>query len=953
MKKITKLSILLAALAFASSCQDEAGLNPPQPLEVSLSASSADTRTALDGGAVKWEKEDEVALVFTHPTNAAVVRTLSTSIESSAVSADFTGTLPAEVTMQGSEYNEAGYAVYPTSAVAEDGSICFDLPAQQSVRSNGTFLSGMNLMSASVSLADLQDDGKASAAFHNALSILRFTLGDDVTSVTLTGTSPLAGQAPLALDENGRLVVEGTWDNASNSVELRPAEGAECFSVGEVNLLVWPGAHSEMTVTLNYKTIGQYTKTSVQPFSFEPSKYYTLNLNTDSEKLVEELAGNLTDLETDLSELENLLSGLETRAEKISALVNQIQSVALYSEYLDNAVYVKYARQMYSMIKFDFQLNYIVRPAAAMELLLDLCAQEGNLSEVLSAQLLNSNGNFSSASITDAVLNGDVLTVTVNASDLADDIYPDSYDNIKLSARLALQISDGNTELISEFAKLVPKASAGLNITRTENVPALRGASFSMPYQYGAVDYDQCQVSVEGTGFSTPPTVTANSGTGYIRAHFNESDDLSKMSVTVTLTYDGETDSRTITFADAGVFKVATPSDVDYIGGEVAIEVTENTFGSNYTMQLNGGSWIRQTTEGVYGRYSIDLNGGSQRFADVQIEITNGLYKYTKSVCIVQKATGSPITGSYYSNAEKVLLNQKTASCAKAVNIVILGDGYQKKDLLKGGKFERSARSAMDSFFGIEPYTTFKDRFNVYMVAYESADEGIDNKATSVNLDTYFDTFWSGNSTAAYTNNADKVITAVKAAVGSSDADYYRTIAIVLANTDEQAGSCGYPVREGGNFGSSLGEDWRSFSICVLAANSTGTNGLVKHEAGGHAFGRLADEYFSGEGSITSEQINELNAWHNKGWYFNVCTDRSYWNFFIGKAGYEDVGYIEGAWGYAYGVYRPTQGGMMQNNAGKFNAPSRRAIYQRIIRQTEGYNAYSDEKFLEYDKRNL
>lgn len=949
MKKITKLSILLAALAFASSCQDEAGLNPPQPLEVSLSASSADTRTALDGGAVKWEKGDEVALVFTHPTNAAVVRTLSTSIESSAVSADFTGTLPAEVTMQGSEYNEAGYAVYPTSAVAEDGSICFDLPARQSVRSNGTFLSGMNLMSASVSLADLQDDGKASAAFHNALSILRFTLGDDVTSVTLTGTSPLAGQAPLALDENGRLVVtEGTWDNASNSVELRPAEGAECFSVGEVNLLVWPGAHSEMTVTLNYKTIGQYTKTSVQPFSFEPSKYYTLNLNTDSEKLVEELAGNLTDLETDLSELENLLSGLETRAEKISALVNQIQSVALYSEYLDNAVYVKYARQMYSMIKFDFQLNYIVRPAAAMELLLDLCAQEGNLSEVLSAQLLNSNGNFSSASITDAVLNGDVLTVTVNASDLVDDIYPDSYDNIKLSARLALQISDGNTELISEFAKLVPKAGAGLNITRTENVPALRGASFSMPYQYGAVDYDQCQVSVEGTGFSTPPTVTANSGTGYIRAHFNESDDLSKMSVTVTLTYDGETDSRTITFADAGVFKVATPSDVDYIGGEVAIEVTENTLGPNYTMQLNGGSWIRQTTEGVYGRYSIDLNGGSQRFADVQIEITNGSYKYTKSVRIVQKATGSPITGSYYSNGEKVLLNQKTASCAKAVNIVILGDGYQKKDLLKGGKFERSARSAMDSFFGIEPYKTFKDRFNVYMVAYESADEGVDIKSSGVSKDTYFDTYCQGGgNTAAYTNNEDKVITAVKAAVGSSDADYYRTIAIVLANTSEQAGSCSYPCREGGADRSVVGEDWKSFSICVLAANSTGTNGLVRHEAGGHAFGRLGDEY-----DVDRFTSDYITGEHNRGFYFNVAPNISYWNNFTNSGyGADKVTYDA----YCNGsVYRSTkESGIMWNNTGVFNAVSRHAIYQRILRQTEGYSAYSWAKFLEYDKKNL
>lgn len=127
----------------------------------------------------------------------------------------------------------------------------------------------------------------------------------------------------------------------------------------------------------------------------------------------------------------------------------------------------------------------------------------------------------------------------------------------------------------------------------------------------------------------------------------------------------------------------------------------------------------------------------------------------------------------------------------------------------------------------------------------------------------------------------------------------------------------------------------------------------MKHEAGGHAFGRLADEYYSGSERIPASVVAELDTWHSKGWYFNVCTDGSYWNLFIGETGYEDVGYFEGAYNYASGVYRPTTGGMMQDNVGVFNAPSRRAIYQRIIRQTEGYDAYSDAKFFEYDKKNL
>lgn len=951
MKTIFKLSILLAVLAFASSCQDEAELNPPQPFEVSLSASSAATKTVLSGGKVLWESGDEVALVFTHPSEAAAVNMLSTSIETPAVQADFKGTLPLDLTDPDGLYNEAGYAVYPASAVLSDGSVSFELPAEQKVRdANGGFVSGMNLMSASVSLADIQDDGNAAAQFHNALSVLRFTVTDDITSVTLTGTSPMAGPAPVVFNEDGRLVIDGEWTKGSNSVTLKPADGTQTFSVGEVNLLVWPGTHTEISVVLNSNQYGDLSKTSTQAFTFEPSKYYTLNLNTDSEALIEELAADLNELELDLSQLENQLAGLETRAERISALVNQIQSVAFVSDYIENAAYAYYANQSVGMMKMDVKLNYIVRPAAAMSLLIDLCKKEGTLAEVLKMVKKDGTGSFAELTVKDAMLDGDVLTVVVDAQQFDKSFY-DGHSK----ASVALQISDGNTDVLSEFARLIPKVGNILNLSRTDDIPVLKGASFSMSYQYGAEDYAKCQVSVQGTGFSSSPSITAANGTGFISASFEESDNLADMSITVTYKYDGNlVDEKILTFEDGGVFNVAVPDQMDYIGGEVALEVTENSFGS-YNMHLSGaGDWIYETSVGVGGRYTINLNEGSERSANVVFTITNGSITYTKSVPIVQKAVNSPITGKYYSNGDKVLLNQKTASCANALNIVILGDGYQKKDLLKGGKFERSAKSAMDSFFGIEPYKTFKDRFNVYMVAYESTDEGIDNNAAAVDKNTYFDTYWAGgSSTAAYTNSPDKVIDAVKNVVGSSDANYYRTIAIVLANTSEQAGSCGYPYRDKGADRSVVGEDWKSFSICVLAANSTGTNGLVKHEAGGHAFGRLADEYYSGSERIPASVVAELDTWHSKGWYFNVCTDGSYWNLFIGMTGYEDVGYVEGAYNYASGVYRPTTGGMMQDNVGVFNAPSRRAIYQRIIRQTEGYDAYSDAKFLEYDKKNL
>ena len=194
----------------------------------------------------------------------------------------------------------------------------------------------------------------------------------------------------------------------------------------------------------------------------------------------------------------------------------------------------------------------------------------------------------------------------------------------------------------------------------------------------------------------------------------------------------------------------------------------------------------------------------------------------------------------------------------------------------------------------------------------------------------------------------DRVIAAVKNAAGSADAQYYRSIAILLINTNEQAGSTGYPFREKADFVNG----YASFAIAALAANSTGTNGLIKHEAGGHAFGRLADEYYSGSETVTDAKKKELDDWHKKGWYWNVTSSTTAGYYMFTRDAYTGVGFVEGAWGYKYGLYCPTVDGMMQGNTGNFNAPCRHAIYHRIITESEGVEAYAFWKFAQYDLKN-
>ncbi len=310
----------------------------------------------------------------------------------------------------------------------------------------------------------------------------------------------------------------------------------------------------------------------------------------------------------------------------------------------------------------------------------------------------------------------------------------------------------------------------------------------------------------------------------------------------------------------------------------------------------------------------------------------------------------------YYKDGDVVMLNRATAGYTP-LNIVIVGDGYQQKDLREGGKFEKSARSAMNSFFAIEPFKTFKDRFDVYMLTYASKDEGTDVTSSGITRDTYFSSVCAGGGNTLVTCDYQTVLNAVTGRTGLTEANYglYRTIIILLVNTTEQSGTCWYS-KQGRDSSGKVGDGIKSYAIAMLAADTMGASGLVKHEGGGHAFGRLADEYNWGGSADAAKKQSLSNEQNNNGFYWNVSSttgSASPWAHFIGRPGYGDVGYFEGAWGCSAGLYRPTENSIMLNNQGNFNAPSREIIYKRIILQSEGPGSYSFDRFLEYDKRNL
>ena len=130
----------------------------------------------------------------------------------------------------------------------------------------------------------------------------------------------------------------------------------------------------------------------------------------------------------------------------------------------------------------------------------------------------------------------------------------------------------------------------------------------------------------------------------------------------------------------------------------------------------------------------------------------------------------------------------------------------------------------------------------------------------------------------------------------------------------------------------------------------------LRHEAGGHGFAFLDDEYVTHQGAATKDHIDNRNSMYKKyGWFANVDftndPKKVKWSAFLSDSRYKDeVGVYEGGSLYMTGAYRPSTNSVMRENAEYFNAPSRWAIYQRILKLSGETCTF--ENFLKYDAVN-
>lgn len=186
-------------------------------------------------------------------------------------------------------------------------------------------------------------------------------------------------------------------------------------------------------------------------------------------------------------------------------------------------------------------------------------------------------------------------------------------------------------------------------------------------------------------------------------------------------------------------------------------------------------------------------------------------------------------------------------------------------------------------------------------------------------------------------------------AQGITATELKQTVVIVISNYVQYAGTT-YSYSDG-----------RAIAYIALSSGTsqlTRFGNVVVHEAGGHGFGRLADEYYnSNSGNINNDPdaLLEIIEWQDRGYDQNVSLtplhSKCPWNFIFTlpqyQSDYNTVSTIEGGALFAEGVWRPEPISCMNDNRLYFNAPSRVAIVKRIV-EIAG-TSFSMQEFIDKD----
>ena len=351
----------------------------------------------------------------------------------------------------------------------------------------------------------------------------------------------------------------------------------------------------------------------------------------------------------------------------------------------------------------------------------------------------------------------------------------------------------------------------------------------------------------------------------------------------------------------------------------------------------------------------------AERTATFQIVIEDAAGKQlieSGTISIIQKGAGVGTSTDLETDDGKVVKLQ-THSKGNGIPVVFMGDGFLDADI-QSGFYRKVMEKGMEYFFSEEPVKSLREYFDVWMVTAVSL-----NDAFGEGYSTKFSCWLEGGKSTLIKGD-EKIVQYYTQAVDEirTNAEmFYETMSIVILNTETYAGTTyfGYGTEDDGVVEYAIG-----YCPIIGGMESEAFRQVLCHECIGHGFAKLLDEYsYQSMGQIPAKEIESNQILQTFGWAMNVdfTGDKSQviWKHFLEDERYagtdalgETLSTYEGACTYWSGAWRPTNESMMRNNIHGFNAPSREAIYKRIMRTAYGTPwQYNYEEFVKFDRMHL
>ena len=311
-----------------------------------------------------------------------------------------------------------------------------------------------------------------------------------------------------------------------------------------------------------------------------------------------------------------------------------------------------------------------------------------------------------------------------------------------------------------------------------------------------------------------------------------------------------------------------------------------------------------------------------------------------------QKCT---VTQKDYEYDEDQWLDLQTATKGNngGINIVFIGDGYDANDIASG-QYLKDMQDGMKYFFDIEPYKTYRDYFNVLTAFALSTESGV-GTVNTIRYNRFNTTFTGG---VGLKCDYDEMFSYVLQNPRVNTSNLCQTLIVVIPNSTDYGG---------------ITQMWEDGSAIAFCPKSTygypfDSRGVMQHEAGGHGFGKLGDEYIYHNAFIDAcgctccGHVDAVLGAQALGWYQNISiTGKMHqvpWSHLIFDSRYSDiVDIFEGAFMHNRGVFRSEQNSCMNNDIPYYSTISREAIVKRI--KAYAGEEYSYEDFVKNDKRDV